>query len=165
MTDTPASPNDTEPTSAERLAAERDEALERYRRALADFQNYQRRAVQNEQSARQQAVKSVVLSIIPLLEHFELALAQNPEAVSAQQMIAGVRAIRDEFARVLGTHGVGEVRPAPGSEFNPAVHEAVVQRAEPGVPPGRIVATLRTGYTLGDIVVRPAQVAVAPTGA
>src|SRR6185295_12223080 len=52
------------------LTAEREDALEKWKRALADFQNYQRRALENEREARRQGATSVLQSIIPVLDHF-----------------------------------------------------------------------------------------------
>lgn len=145
--------------------AERDEARAAYQRSLADFQNYQRRALANEQQAREQGARGVVLSLMGPLDHFDLALGQNPETATAASVIAGVSMIKDELLRALGAHGIGLVRPAKGEAFDPQKHEAIMQQAAEGVEPGRVVATLRVGYTLNERVVRPAQVSVTPTAA
>jgi molecular chaperone GrpE len=144
------------------LAAERDEAHQKYLRTLADYQNSQRRAVANEQEARKQGLTSVVLSILPIIDHFELALGQEPGKVTADQLIAGVRVIHDELLRVLQRYGVELVNPQPDDEFDPTRHQAVVQQDVAHIQPGHIVATLQTGYTLGDRIIRPATVSVRP---
>lgn len=146
------------------MAAQRDEANQKYLRTLADYQNSQRRAVANEQEARKQAVTSVVLSILPVIDHFELALGQDTDKVSAKQLAAGVQVIHDELMRVLQRYGVEVVQPRPNDEFNPNLHQAVVQQEVEEVRPGHIVATLQPGYTLGERLIRPATVAVRPRG-
>lgn len=131
-------------------------------RALADFQNYQRRALANEQEAKVQGRTAVVQSLLTLLDHFDIALSQDHSKATAEQIVGGVKMIRDEFVKVLSMHGVGLINPARGDEFTPGRHEAIMQQAADGVESGRVVSTFQMGYTLGERVVRPAKVAVAP---
>jgi molecular chaperone GrpE len=155
-----------EPDPQEQLAQlqERVEELNnRYLRVLADYQNSQRRATTNEQEARRQGVQDVARSILTVLDHFDLALNQDPAKTTPEQLVSGVRVIRQELFRALQSHGLGAISPDPGDEFQPARHEAITHQQAPGVKPGHIAATLQTGYTLGDRVIRPAKVAVAPT--
>jgi len=145
-----------------RLTSERDAAIDAHKRALADFQNYQRRAIQNEHTAREMGVRSVLTSIIPVLDHFDLALSQDTSRSTTKQVIDGVTMIKDELIRVLGNSGVQPIRPGKGDDFDPTRHEAVMHMPADNVPPSQVVMTLRIGYMLGDRLVRPAQVAVAP---
>lgn len=133
-------------------------------RAIADLQNYQRRAANNEREAREMATRGVVGSLIPLIDQFEMALMQDPAKVSGETIAQGVRMIRDEFLRVLAGYGVAPIAPKIGDEFNPGDHEAMMQQAVEGVEPGHVSFVMSTGYKLGDRVVRPAKVGVAPAG-
>jgi len=147
------------------LQRERDEFESKYRRALADFQNYQRRAVQNEQEARLAGARSVVGSVVNVVDHFDLALQLDPAKTSAEQVIGGVRVIRDELFKALQTHGVSAIEPRVGEEFQPGRHEAVMQFAAEGVGAGCVSMVMQVGYAIGDRVLRPAKVAVAPAAA
>lgn len=147
----------------EALTAERDDAKAAYLRSLADFQNYQRRSLENEREAKRQGVTSLLLSVVPVIDHFDMALTLDPEKTSAQQVVDGVRVIRDELIRVLGMHGVTPINPALNDELDPNRHHALMQQSAPGVEPGRISRTLQVGYALGDRVIRPANVMVAPS--
>lgn len=169
--DSQGAPESPEPAGAqveelraelEKAIAERDEAKSLYLRALADFQNYQRRSIENEREAKRQGMTSLLLSVVPVIDHFDLALSYNPETMTGEQVVAGVRAIRDELLRILGQHGVSPINPEPNDELDPNRHHAVLQQAVEGVEPGRISKTLQVGYMLGDRVIRPANVAVAP---
>lgn len=142
--------------------AQRDRHHEMLLRAVADHQNYQRRAANNEREAREMAVRGVVSALIPLIDQFEMAMSQDAAKATAESVLTGVGMIRDEFLRVLGGYGVAQIRPAIGDEFNPGDHEAMMQQPAEGVDPGRISFVLSTGYKLGDRVVRPAKVGVAP---
>lgn len=142
--------------------AKRDEMQDKLIRAAADHQNFQRRASGNEREARTGATQGVVQSLIPLLDTFEMALLQDAEKVSAQQVMDGVKMIRDEFLRLMSGYGVSSIDPKVGDEFNPMEHAAMMQQAVDGVEPGHISMNMGIGYKLGDRVVRPAKVAVVP---
>lgn len=142
---------------------ERDDWHDRFVHLGADFQNYQRRAANNEREARTSATVGVVQNVLPVLDHFDLALEQDPATATAEQIIGGVSMIRDEFQRVLGTFGVTKIEPVPGDEFDPSKHEAMLQQPTDEVEPGRVVKTLGAGYMLGDRVIRPAKVIIAKT--
>lgn len=142
--------------------AKRDEMQDKLIRATADHQNFQRRATGNEREARTGATQGVVQSLIPLLDTFEMALLQDPDKVSAEQVIEGVKMIRDEFIRMLSGYGVSSIDPKVGDEFNPMEHSAMMQQAVEGIEPGHISMNMGIGYKLGDRVVRPAKVAVVP---
>lgn len=144
------------------LRREMDELNSKYLRTLADYQNSQRRAASNENEARQQGATGVVRAVLTVMDHFDLALAQDMSRASTEQIAGGVRVIRDELARVLQSQGVTPIMPEPGTPFDPMQHEAVMQQAAPGVEPGHIAAALQAGYMLGTRVIRPAKVSVAP---
>jgi molecular chaperone GrpE len=145
-----------------RLRAERDDLNQKFLRTLADYQNSQRRAVSNEREAKQQGVTSVVLNVVTVLDHFDLAIAQDPSKATTESIISGVKVIRDELMRVLQNHGVKVIESAKNEVFDPSVHQAVMQVDSPDVEPGHIVATLQPGFMLGDRVIRPATVTVRP---
>lgn len=144
---------------------EREVALEQWKRAVADFHNFQRRAVMNEQEAKRQGITSVLNSIVPVLDHFDLALTQLEQAAgetSVSGIVEGVRVIRAELIRALSLHGVSLIEPKPGDTFEPGKHEALMQVKTEGVESGHIAQVIQNGYALGDRVIRSAKVGVAP---
>lgn len=141
---------------------QRDEHFARFQEMAAEHQNYQRRASKNELEARTSATQGVVQSLIPLIDHFDVALTQDPEKVDAKSLISGVELIKSEFIRTLGAYGVKPIAPRVGDEFNPGEHAAMMQHAAEGVEPGHISILVSSGYKLGERVIRPAKVGVAP---
>ena len=154
-----ASPQDDGLAALEAKCAELDE---QYQRALADYQNFQRRSIENEQEARRQGVVSAVESLLPALDNFGLALNADPNKTSAQQVLDGVNLIRDEILSAMGTLGLTRIEPKANDEFDPSLHAAVLQAPAEGVAPGRIAAAMQPGYKLGSRILRPAMVSVAP---
>jgi molecular chaperone GrpE len=143
------------------LQAELDEAVEARKRALADFKNYQRRATENEQRAGSMATARVIRAIMPALDHFDLALNQKPDQMTVENLLQALRIVRDEFNRALTAQGVERIDPRPGEPFDPHKHEAVMRQHVDGAEPNTIVSTMQAGHALGDMVLRPAKVAVA----
>lgn len=143
-----------------RLRVERDEALAARQRALADFANYQRRADESERRAFQNGAAKVVRSLIPPLDHLDLALGQDPASMKLDQLLAGVRMVQDELGRALDASGVSRFSPARGDEFDPQRHEAMLRQPAPDLPPNAIVQSVQPGYAMGDYVLRPAKVIV-----
>ncbi len=144
----------------EKLAAAEEETL----RARADFQNYQRRALVNEREAREWGAAGVLKSMVTVLDHFDVALSQNPEKASAEAILNGVELIKGEMLRGLSEHGVSVIEPAPGDELEPGRHEAIGHQPAEGVEAGAISIVVKAGYAIGERVLRPAQVFVAPEG-
>jgi len=144
----------------EQLQADLDEAVEARKRALADFRNFQRRSDENEQRARIDGAVSIVRALLPALDHFDMALEQDPEKVTTEQLRGGVSLVRDELGRALRAQGVERLEPAVGERFDPQRHEAMMRQEVEGQEPNTIVSVLQSGYVMGDRVLRPAKVAV-----
>lgn len=161
--------NDAEPIElseaaaelVERLEMERDEAVAARQRALADFRNYQRRAAESELRAGQSGAADVVRSLLAVVDHFDLALGQDTKQVTVDQLLGGVRMVREELLKTLESHGVERIDPACGDEFDPNCHQAMMHQPDDKVEPNHIVSVLQSGYRMGDLVLRPAKVTVA----
>ena len=142
------------------LEAKLPEAEARALRTLADFQNFQKRAANNEVEARRQGVTSIISSLLPVMDNFDLALGQDVSKMTAEQLLGGVEMVRAEMERALAQQGVTMIKPEKGDEFDPAIHEAVTRHPDPEVEPGKVIDSFQTGYKLGDRVLRPAKVVV-----
>ena len=131
-------------------------------RAIADFQNLQRRTAEQEPRVRLGAAGGVVRQVIPVLDHFDLALAQDPSRMTVAAAVDGLRIVRGELIKALERSGVELIQPKPGDAFDPHRAEAIMQAPAPGVGAGCVSMLLQPGYLLGETVLRPAKVAVAP---
>ncbi len=147
------------------LQGQLDEAVEARKRAQADFVNFQNRAGQNQRQAVLGGEAGVVRSILGVLDHFDLALDQDREQLTVEQLLDGLRIVRDELVKTLQRYDVRPVQPAPGDEFDPNLHQAVLHQQAEEIEPDHIVAVLQAGYTMGTIVLRPAKVSIAPSPA
>ncbi len=147
------------PESALAVAeAERDEYLADLQRLAADFDNYRKRALRDQQAFASRAAERLVAKLLPVLDDLERALdaaAHHEEA----KVIEGVEMTKSALAAALASEGLVEID-AEGT-FDPHVHEALLAQPTEGVEPGSIVQVVQRGYRLGDAVLRPARVIVA----
>lgn len=145
----------------ERLQGEISDLDAKWKRALADAQNVRRQSRLNENEAAYQGARRVLDGVIPVLDHFDLALGQDSKSVSAEQIIGGVRLIRDELLKALASQNVSTIEPKPGDAFDPTRHEAMMRQPSGDVEPGHIMQVLQSGYAMGERTLRPAKVIIA----
>jgi len=128
------------------------------KRAIADMENIKRRTEEDRSRMAQFANVELVKSILPPLDNFHLALKHLPENASAdsQEWIDGVTNIFKQIDASLAQSGLSEI-PAANTQFDPNLHEAVLQ--DKG-PKDQILEVLEKGYMLGTHVLRPAKVKV-----
>jgi molecular chaperone GrpE len=148
--------------AVERLTAERDEAVAARMRAQADFANFQRRSIENEARARVGGLVQLTRALMPVLDHFDLALAQDPSRLTVEQLAKSIEMTRAELQKALEQNGIARIEPTPGTEFDPLQHDAVMRQPAEGIAPGCVSMRFQTGWRLGESVLRPAKVAVAP---
>ena len=145
----------------EQLISEVIAATESRQRALADFKNFQRRASEEEQRMTRITAANSFRAVLPVLDQLQMALQQDPGTVTGEQILEGVRIAGDELLKILCDHGVSVIEPAPGDEFEPLRHEAMMNMDSEEYGSGCIVQVLQAGFLLGEQVLRPAKVSVA----
>lgn len=156
-----AGERDAEPTpsDAERIAAleaEVAELTERHARAVADLQNYRRRAEERWTERARAQLAETIARCLPPLDDLNRALDSVDGDLDGHQWVEGIRLVQRKFQELLTGSGVEEIAGA-GAAFDPLVHEAI--SSAPG-PEGQVIAVVREGYRIKDFVLRPAQVVV-----
>ncbi len=145
----------------QQLRQEYDKEHDLYLRAAAELRNYKRRVAQQQAQQMQYAHESLLSQLIPILDHFQLALQASTDE-SAAEMISGVQMVYEQLMNTLEQFGLQPIEPV-GETFDPQHHEAVerhlVAADDPAV--GTVTEVLRPGYRLHQRVLRPAEVKVA----
>ena len=158
--------NPKPPTKAEleqhiaELEVERDTYLADLQRVAADFDNYRKRVVREQESLVARAHERLVAKLLPVLDNLERALdaaAEHEEAALEE----GVRLVHRELRDALVREGLAEIE-AEGP-FDPHVHEALLTQPS-DVPEGIVISVVEKGYKVGDRVLRPARVVVSAGG-
>lgn len=136
------------------------ELNDKYLRLAADYQNFQRRSQQNVTQARELQAMSIARDLLSVLDHFDNALAIDPENTSASDLFKGVTIVRDELLRTLASHGIERIEAQPGEEFDPNRHEALMHQASEEHDAGSVAQQLQPGYVMQGKTLRPVKVAV-----
>jgi molecular chaperone GrpE len=140
------------------LEARLAEAQDLKLRALAEADNVRKRCAAQVQRAQAEARAQVARQWLPVVDNLDRALEHA--AADPRTIIEGIRAVRQQALGVLGSLGYPR-RDDTGAMFDPARHEAIASRADPGAPAGSVVQVVLPGYGEGDHQLRPAQVVVA----
>jgi molecular chaperone GrpE len=108
----------------------------------------------------QDAVRDVLSGLLSVPDTIDLALGAIERGSDPQAVKQGVELVRDELRRQLGNQGVLAMDISKGSPFDPEKHQAVAVEEVPGLAREEVSFVARPGYTIGDTVLRPAQVGV-----
>jgi molecular chaperone GrpE len=154
-----ASPPEEEPAGrVAELEAERDEYLALAQRVQADFDNYRKRALRDQERLVAHAHERLVKELLPILDDLERAL-EAAEAHEEAKLVEGVKLVERSLRAALEKEGLAEIE--TDGAFDPHVHEAMLAQPGNGAEPGSVLQVLQRGYRVGDRVVRPARVIVA----
>ncbi|PJJ44644.1 molecular chaperone GrpE [Glutamicibacter mysorens] len=123
-------------------------------RLQAEYVNYRKRVERDRAVARENAVQSVLNTLLPVLDDIDAARAHGDLADGPFASIA------NKLDGILAQHGLERINEA-GVEFDPNIHEALLRQAVPEIPADHVGQVLRTGYRKGTIILRAAQVLVA----
>ena len=136
------------------------ELEDRVMRQMAEFENFRRRTDKEKQAMFETGAKSVIEKILPVIDNFERGLSTVPEAERESGFASGMNMIYKQLLTELEGIGVKPIE-ALGQEFDPNLHNAVMQVASEEYESGVVAQELLKGYTYRDTVVRHSMVAVA----
>jgi molecular chaperone GrpE len=158
----PAAGNEQEGAAAseewERLRQERDTLLDRLARLQAEFDNFRKRNVREQQEFRDYALVEAIKSLLPVLDSFDRALS-TPER-SSEEFHQGIELINRQFHDALAKLGVQPIE-ARGTAFDPNLHQAVQMVETDEAEDHHVLDELQRGYMLKNRLLRPAMVRVA----
>ena len=136
---------------------ELDELTDRYKRVLAEFENYKKRSSKERENLYNLILADVVESMLPIVDNLENAVKAETED---EEYKKGVEMVLQQFKIVLGSKGVEEIKTV-GETFDPELHEAVSSIQDDKLGEKEIVEEYRKGYKIGTKVIRHSMVVVA----
>ena len=151
-------PHAPAPDELSKLEAERDEYLGLAQRVQADFENYRKRAVRDQERLVAHAHERLVRELLPILDDLERALEAGEQHEEAK-LVDGVKLVEQALRSALAKEGLVEIE--TDGAFDPHVHEALLTQPSTDAEPGSVLEVVQRGYRVGDRVVRPARVIVA----
>jgi len=139
------------------LQKEADENNDRLKRIMAEFENFKKRTQKEKELQYNSILADVISSLLPVIDNLEKAVQTKTEDASFKQ---GVEMVYKQLLDVLASYGVKKIE-AVGNRFDPELHDAVSHIEDETLGEQIVKEVFRTGYILGDKVVRHAMVVVA----
>jgi len=146
-------------SQAEKLGQENQELLAKLQRVSADYANFQKRSAKQISEAISYEKERIVKSLLPAMDNFEHTLAHSESADDVEAVVKGVKIIYDQMLDVLKSHDVEQIS-ALGEQFDPALHQAMLQKEDEEKEDGVVLEEYQKGYKLNGRVIRPAKVVV-----
>ncbi len=156
------------PTAEEviaKLEAEKEELRMQFLRLYADLDNTRKRAEREVSEARVYAIGKFAGDLLNVADNLSRALAALPDAErqtlteAGKNLLGGIEMTEKELHTVFTRHNVQQIEAAPGSNFDPNVHQAVAQIPSEH-PAGTIAQLFQPGWRIGERTLRAAMVAV-----
>lgn len=144
----------------EQLKAEKAELNDRFLRLFSEFDNYKKRVSKEKLDLISTASEKVLVSLLPVIDDFERAIAANEKADNINSIKEGFNLIYNKLVQMMKRFDVEEIQ-AKGEEFNTDYHEAVTHfPAQNEEDKGKVIDVTEKGYKLKDKVIRYAKVVV-----
>lgn len=136
-----------------------EELTDQVKRQMAEFDNFRKRTEKEKTQMYEIGAKSIIEKVLPVVDNFERGLAAVPEENQDDAFVEGMNKIYKQIMTMLEE---ADVRPieAIGKEFDPNLHNAVMQTESEEYESGIVAQELQKGYTYRDSVVRHSMVAV-----
>ncbi|HOO40059.1 MAG TPA: nucleotide exchange factor GrpE [Syntrophales bacterium] len=132
---------------------------DKYLRALADLENYKKRAAREKQDTIKYGNENLIKDLLPLIDGMDRALECAEKSDDFESFREGLKMLQDQLCCCLQRHGV-ETIDASGQVFDPNIHEALMLVESPEHEANQVVTQLEKGYILNGRLIRPAKVCV-----
>jgi len=141
------------------LQREKDELFAKLQRVSADYANFQKRAPKQISDTIAYEKENIIKTFLPVLDNFEHTLQNEQSAENTEAFVKGVRIIYDQMLDILKSHGIEQIK-SLGEKFDPALHEAMLQKTEHEEQDNIVLEEFQKGYKLNGRVIRPSKVIV-----
>lgn len=136
------------------------ELMQDLQRTRADFENYRKRMEAEKTAAREAGQAAAILKLLPVIDNIERAIAHTPPELADNKWARGVVALVKNLEKSLESLNLTRIEAAPGTPFNPTLHEAIQFDEDATGEHEVIAAELQAGYTLGGAPIRHSMVKV-----
>ena len=135
------------------------ENYDKYIRALADLENYKKRAIREKTDAVKFGHENLIRDILPFTDTLDRALTQAETSCDFEAFRKGLEMLRTQLLGSLAKHGVEKIESLKKT-FDPNVHEAMMQVDSATHEENQVVDEFEKGYMLNGRLLRPSRVSV-----
>lgn len=131
---------------------------DKYLRAVADLDNYKKRAVREKADIIKYGKEEVIRDILPFVDSLDRAL-DHADSSDVQAFKEGIKLIQEQLLSCLKKHGVEKIE-STGLDFDPNFHEAMMQVESDEYEENKVVNEVQKGYLLNGRLLRPSKVCI-----
>lgn len=147
------------PQNIDDLQEEKDELFAKLQRVSADYDNLQKRTAKQIVDTVSYEKEKIIKAFLPALDNFEHTLQNARPDENVDVLLKGIQIIYDQMLDILKLHNVEQIK-ALGEPFDPAMHEAMMQKTEHEQEENIVLEEFQKGYKLNGRVIRPSKVIV-----
>ncbi len=148
VTEEVTAPTESAPSENDPVAA----LTEDFQRLQAEYSNYKKRVDRDRALASEFAVAGTLTELLAILDDLDRAAEHG-------ELTGGFKSIADQLHNVTAKLGLEKYGQAP-SEFDPAIHEALMHETSTDVQSTTVTKVLQFGYRYKERILRPARVVV-----
>ena len=131
-----------------------------YLRALADLDNYKKRAIKEKSELIKTASIPLLESLFPIIDNMKLGLKASKQHTNPEELVKGFELVLEQFHQTIASQGVKTIEPQNGDAFDPNLHEALSYNNSKDIKEDHVIETIRTGYLFNDRLIRAANVII-----
>ncbi len=148
--------------SYEDLKEENKVLSDKMMRALAETENIRKKFFKEKKDAEVYGGTKLARDLLSVLDNLERALESIDENMRRENpaFVEGIELTKRELLNTFSNHEINEVKPEVGEKFDPKVHQAMFEAPALNIEKGMIFQVMTNGFTIGDRLLRPAQVGV-----
>lgn len=147
-------------SEADKLKMALENLNNQYLRLAADFENYRKRQAQEREALLKYGAEECMKKVLEVVDNFDRALTMVDKIEDLDKMKETFQVLNKQLMDSLTKLGLEQIK-SVGEQFDPNIHEAVMQTPTEEHPEDTVINELQKGYKLGEKVLRPAMVAVA----
>ena len=146
-------------TSHSKAAEKLADLNDKYLRLMAEYDNYRKRTIKEKSEIIKTAAEGLITELLPILDNLDRATEHRNDKTTYEEYVKGIAIIEDQIRDVLSRAGL-EAMDVTGKQFDPAVHDAVMQVETENYESGVISEEVEKGYILSGKVIRHPKVIV-----
>ena len=153
---------EVEEKTLEELKEENKTISDKMMRALAETENIRKKFFKEKKDAEIYGCTKLARDILSVLDNLNRALESvDNEMIEKQSaFLEGIELTKKELLNTFSNHEINELAPEEGEKFNPKFHQAMFEGPHPDIEKGNIIQVMANGFTIGERLLRAAQVGV-----
>ncbi len=153
---------DREEKSLEELKEENKILSDKMMRALAETENIRKKFFKEKKDAEIYGGTKLARDLLTVLDNLNRALESVDEEMRERQnaFLEGIELTKKELLNTFSNHDINELSPEEGEKFDPKFHQAMFEGPHPDIEKGNIMQVMTNGFTIGERLLRAAQVGV-----